>query len=483
MKNFFPGQYRPSDDDLTSLWKNATFVFDTNVLLNLYSYPESVRDIFLSVLEKICGRSWIPYQVALEFHRNRFARIKQSNSPLFKLRDRIRATSEELESEIKDIEFEKRNTGVGNLEERLLAVRQANSLLAEALDKACERLPKIGLDDPIANKISEFFGDHVGNPPSDQTALDAMIHDGNDRYDKNIPPGFKDAKDKKDIKYYDRDITYPAMFGDLIVWRQTIGHIQQSGVKNVIFVTGDRKEDWWQIVDKKTLGPSPDLVREFIEKSGAELFWMYTADQFLKYAETYLSAKEVTPETIEQVREISAQHESENKPSQYFFELKSADHYLPKFQRDEYEDKFLTGRNPYSYRSFNARNTHSYAEMKFAEWVQRHHKSDEIIFPTFPDLIVKTSEGVVGYEIFNASLDLKRLVRKVQSVSERANSVPFEITVVIILSENFSEDEKLDIFLADLNDVLVDGPIPRVLIGDFLMNEFNVRKVLRVPNK
>jgi hypothetical protein len=434
------------------------------------------------VLEKIYSRSWIPYHVALEFHRNRFARIKQSNGPLLKLRDRIRATSEELEAEIKDIEFEKRNTGVANLEDRLLAVRQANSLLAEALDKACERLPKVGLDDPIADKLSSFFGSHVGNPPNDQSALDTMLHDGNDRYDKNIPPGFKDAKDKKDIKYYDRNITYPAMFGDLIIWRQTIDHVKQAGAKNVIFVTGDRKEDWWQIIDKKTLGPSPDLVREFIDKSGAERFWMYTADQFLKYAETYLSAKEVTPETIEQVREISAQHESENKLPQYWVDLKALDHYRPKFHREKYEEKFITGREEY-FRSFNARNSNSYSEMKFAEWAQRHHDSEEIIFPPFPDLVIRTPDGLIGYELFTASLDLKRLVRKVASVSERASSTPFEVTIVIILSNDFGDDEKLDNFMGELSNVLAEGPIPRVIIGDFLMNEFNVRKVLRVPKK
>jgi hypothetical protein len=54
---------------------------------------------------------------------------------------------------------------------------------------------------------------------------------------------------------------------------------------------------------------------------------------------------------------------------------------------------------------------------------------------------------------------------------------------VIILSNDFGDDEKLDNFMGELSNVLAEGPIPRVIIGDFLMNEFNVRKVLRVPKK
>ena len=45
------------------------FVFDTNVLLNLYRYPKDVSSEFINVLKHIQDRIWIPYNVGLELSR------------------------------------------------------------------------------------------------------------------------------------------------------------------------------------------------------------------------------------------------------------------------------------------------------------------------------------------------------------------------------------------------------------------------------
>ncbi len=307
MKKLFPGHYRPTDADFKKMWDQGLFVFDTNVLLNVYSYPDTLREIFLSILEKISDRSWIPYQVALEFHRNKLNRIKNSNKPLLDLRNKVRNASQVLEAEVRKIEFEKRNTGIGNLDEILTAMRESHAKLAEALELACNRLPSVSLEDPIGMRLSEIFHDRVGPPPRDQVALDLLTCDGSERYENKIPPGFADAKDKKDIVYRDRELKYQGMFGDLILWRQTINHIKETDQKNVIFITGDGKEDWFLNVDNKVIGPSPELIHELHEKTGVERFWVYRADQFLKNSETYLEVRDLTDEMVAQVKEASTQ--------------------------------------------------------------------------------------------------------------------------------------------------------------------------------
>lgn len=482
MKILFPGQYRPSDEDMSLLWKNGTFIFDTNVLLNLYSYPDSVREIFLSVLEKISTRSWIPYQVALEFHRNRFARIKQANGPLLKLRDRIRATSEELESEIKAIEFEKRNTGIDNLEARLRSVNDANSLLAEALDKACDRLPKIGLDDPIAEKLARLFEKQTGTPPLDQAALDAIISDGGDRYEKKIPPGFMDAKEKREIKYYDRGVTYPAMFGDLILWRQSIEHAKKVSCTDVVFITGDRKEDWWNTIDRKTLGPLPELVREFTEESGVKRFWMYTADQFLKYAETYLSANEVTAETIEQVREISVQNKAEERLSAYRNYAVHLEHVFPKSLSDKRTDNFIWSHADYD-RATKSGDSRLVAEERFEKWAMAYHGTRNIIRQEFPDLVVRTNDGFTGYEFLHSTGGhLRRMNRRIASIAEKSESVPCDLTIVIIVHD-VVDDDALSNYTEELVEMLDVYPIKKIIVGDIFLNEFNVLHILSRPSE
>lgn len=305
MRTLFPGYYRPSEDEFGDMWGRATFVFDANVLLNMYSYPESVREVFFSVLEKVIDRSWIPYQVALEFHRNRTGRIKQSNKKIEQLLDLVKKTGSDLQTELNKIEFEKRNTGIDDIDERLAAVHKSHQSLSDAIQKACNKLPVVTLDESIGLRIADLFEGKVGVPPGSQEALSEIVKDGDNRYARKIPPGFEDAK--KGGEFRDGDISYQDKFGDLILWRQLINHINSPDVdlESVIFVTGDGKADWWLIDDGKTIGPLPELVQEILQKSKLKKFWMYSADQFLKYAETYLGATEVTIEAIEQVKETS----------------------------------------------------------------------------------------------------------------------------------------------------------------------------------
>ena len=62
-------------------------------------------------------------------------------------------------------------------------------------------------------------------------------------------------------------------YGDFIIWKQLIEHAIDTK-KNVIFVTDDEKEDWWEEFNGKTIGPRPELSKEFREKT-SKLFLMY----------------------------------------------------------------------------------------------------------------------------------------------------------------------------------------------------------------
>ncbi|MDY0872306.1 PIN-like domain-containing protein [Dongia rigui] len=304
MKASFSWYYRPTPEAFESLWAEGTFIFDTNVLLNLYSYPEAVREVYFSVLEKIGQRIWIPYHVGLEFHRNRINRIKQENARIRKLLTTITDVSGQLREEINTVELEKRNLGVKDMEARLKSAQEAHDSLREAVQIACEKLPSISLDDPIGDRIARLLEGKVGSHPHDQAALDALVVDAKDRYENKIPPGFSDAG-KDGSVFFDRDIAYQRQHGDLIIWRQIIDHAKTQQIGKLVFVTGDNKRDWWWSEDGKTLGPNTALLQEMNLKASTEQFWIYSADQFLTHAENYLRAREVTPEAIQQVKEIS----------------------------------------------------------------------------------------------------------------------------------------------------------------------------------
>jgi len=85
--------------ELERIWKDkqTVFVFDTNVLLSLYSFQSDSRRDFFKVLNSVNERIWIPFHVGLEFQKNRLNVIKSRrntfrdlNNDIDKLKETIR---------------------------------------------------------------------------------------------------------------------------------------------------------------------------------------------------------------------------------------------------------------------------------------------------------------------------------------------------------------------------------------------------------
>jgi len=308
MRDLFPGYYRFSPQDTESFWSEACFVFDTNVLLEPYALPEQAREEFLVVLEKIAQRIWIPYQVALEFHRNRFSKISAASKNIADLKKTALSNSNEIISRVNAMQFEKWNTGIDDLPKILEQLQSAHAQLDVALEAAKRKLPQVSLDDPIALRLSKLLTGNVGPPPPNQTALDELCTGSADRYTSSIPPGFSDQK--KGEAYFDRGLRYEAKHGDLIIWRQIIQHVKDKQLRNIIFVTADVKEDWW-ISEKsgQRLGPHPALIEEFLRETAARRFWIYTPDQFLEHARKQFAVA-VADQTLEQVKQSTLETSS-----------------------------------------------------------------------------------------------------------------------------------------------------------------------------
>ncbi|MDY7008384.1 MAG: PIN domain-containing protein [Cyanobacteriota bacterium] len=71
MKSLFSWRLPLSEADFAELWEKATFVFDTNFLLDFYRVSSSTSEDYFRILEHIKDRIWLPYQVADEFFEHR----------------------------------------------------------------------------------------------------------------------------------------------------------------------------------------------------------------------------------------------------------------------------------------------------------------------------------------------------------------------------------------------------------------------------
>tara|TARA_R110002124_G_scaffold286456_1_gene467460 strand:- start:366 stop:1601 length:1236 start_codon:yes stop_codon:yes gene_type:complete len=286
MRDKFPGYLPRSREQISKIWKNATFVFDSSTILNLYRYSDTTRDEFIATLSAIRSRIWIPHQVAFEILRNRpkvisdqeaeyraaINRINELKTPFNKERGHpflTQAIQKRLES----------------------ALDEAKDELEQSQQNVIRRLS----NDEILRSIVEIF-DGCIDPDLSEEDFERICAEGAQRFAEKIPPGYEDAKKSEaPTTKSDRQRVY----GDLIIWNETIKFSSKTNLP-IIFTTDDLKKDWWQTANGKTIGPRPELVQEFFNRTGNSIA-IYKPDQFLKYAKKTINTN-ISEDSISEVK-------------------------------------------------------------------------------------------------------------------------------------------------------------------------------------
>lgn len=289
MKSLFPGYYFRSSEDLRSLWSRACFVLDANVLLNLYRYSPVTRENLFRAIGFVEDRLWISYQAASEFHSNRIAEIARQA----KKYDNISKDADKL---LESLDNTRAHPFVP--ETALSTMRDSVESLKESLVQAKTTQIQLLRDDDILNRITRLIGEHVGDAPTTDEHSTA-ISCAEARTAKGTPPGCKDAKKDGDRKY-----------GDAIMWLQILDYAK-TNKRDIIFVTDDSKDDWWLSERGETLGPRPELLKEFIDFTGHD-FHMYDPTRFIEYA-TNEMGRSVSQESLEETRAVSARRKARQR--------------------------------------------------------------------------------------------------------------------------------------------------------------------------
>lgn len=274
MKNAFRAYYQPTPSEMEEIWGKGLLILDTNALLHLFRYSPNAREDFFKALEAKQESLWLPHQVGAEFHRHRIEIINAQDKAF----DEIESVLAKASGQVKAaFDSYKRHPS--------LNISQLNSDFAEAVQALKDKLKQAHSDhksqmietktnDVILAKITNLYDSRVG-PAFDDGMLSEIYAEGSDRYERKIPPGYEDAKKSE-----------PAKYGDLVLWKQILKHASEVKLP-AVFVTDDRKEDWWYTVDSHRHGARPELVEEYFEASGERIHVM-TSDRFLDFAKTQM---------------------------------------------------------------------------------------------------------------------------------------------------------------------------------------------------
>lgn len=309
MKSLFPQYTDQHGHDFPKIWDEALFVFDTNVLLNLYRYQAHTREELVKLLEQLSPRVWIPHHVALEFQRNRITVIAEQLKKFSEVRHAVEKNRANLAADIEKLQLNKRHSSI-NPHPLLLGIDKIAREFIEALNNQQQSQQKLTGPDILKTRLEQIFSDKVGAAPKNQNEIDELYKEADLRFKRQIPPGYRDNHKEKDggAEYMQGGIVYQKKYGDFLVWRQMLSHAHASKLKAMIFVTDDNKDDWWLRVEMdgpKIIGPRPELIEEAKHAGGLDTFLMYAPDSFLKFAQE-LRKTTVSNETVEEVQEVSS---------------------------------------------------------------------------------------------------------------------------------------------------------------------------------
>lgn len=281
--------YLLTKDKESYLVKNATIVFDTSSIGQLYEMTEKYKQQLVDIIEHFKDRMWLPAQVKSEYLKNRtrflFNPINaQYKLPAFMSQDIISGIESFIVKHKANPYFHpyldngELDELISEKEKMKEAYEYIKDIVKKQYNKRKEELHKVENDQQKDIVFKTFSSIKEGKAFSFKELLD-IVKEGEFRYRHSIPPGYMDSdnKTKKGVH----------IFGDLVIWKEILSYSKKQK-KSILFVCDDVKEDWYESNDKNNeeLKPRKELLQEFKEFSQQDV-WIVPLSKFIKLLETY----------------------------------------------------------------------------------------------------------------------------------------------------------------------------------------------------
>ena len=147
----------------------------------------------------------------------------------------------------------------------------------------------------IEDNILALFNNSIGEPIVD-SEYEEMKKEGLRRFKEQIPPGYKDDDKEENGDYY---IFYSFM------------KKAKEENKDIIFITDDVKEDWFNIINGEKHGGRNEILNEFYKETG-QLLIIYTSDGFAESYNKNIDKDFADEKTISELKSIRNIREREN---------------------------------------------------------------------------------------------------------------------------------------------------------------------------
>ncbi|MDY4364185.1 PIN-like domain-containing protein [Lactococcus lactis subsp. lactis] len=270
MQNEFPEFYQVKlkKEDI----KNSLIVFDTNYLLDILRLPVGEANKYLKALRHVKNNMYIPYHVALEFNFNKITVKTETRVALDLYKQNVMKQFQVLEDEINGLSLLKSDSMKKTFTDSMLEV--TSDFKEKLSEELTSQISKSFSDKNIYKQLIKNIENSIGEKYT-QDWINTVEEKGEERYEKNIPPGFDDAVKNEVIRTYG-GLEYHEKYGDLIIWKDIIEKAKTIEETKIIFVTNDgksnSKNDLLFKVKGQTIGPSIYLINELKKESKKDLY-------------------------------------------------------------------------------------------------------------------------------------------------------------------------------------------------------------------
>lgn len=241
--------------------KNECIVsLDTNILLSPYKLKkESIKEI-----EKVYkrlqaeNRLLLSKQAVREFAANKPIKLSELFQNLYERKIKLKEPPEY------PILFDQQE--YINLCSITKEIKEKIDLYNSSIDKLGDKIKEWVWNDPVVSMYSEVFREKI---IVDHKHSDADLQKDLERRRKfKIPPGYKDSSKEDNSE------------GDLAIWH-TLLEIGRTHKQHLVFVSEDRKSDWWTKSNGGPLIPKFELIHEYQNNSDGKNLHLLILSEFL----------------------------------------------------------------------------------------------------------------------------------------------------------------------------------------------------------
>ena len=282
-----------SDEEIDAIFKNSIITFDANVLLDIYRVDKKTRQEIKESIEQFKINLWISHQAASEFLKNK-NRVEVNSKNIFsKYITSLKSIHDKIITEISKIQSQN-HTSNKSIQEKINEYTSSIKNKTEQITTDLENISTTYRDELNDEKTLEWifsvFEGKVGEPFLSDT-LESLHAEADDRIARKIPPGYKDA-DKDGLDKY----------GDFLLWKQLLNRAKQEK-KPVVFITSEKKEDWFEKISGQIIQPRRELLEESMRET-SQRFLIFRTEFFLRQSARMRSGGEISENTEKAIEEI-----------------------------------------------------------------------------------------------------------------------------------------------------------------------------------